>query len=378
MVDTRRDSFESGAGADAVTRSLGTVTLAIVTWAIGTRAIAIRPIAFVAVLSLHSGVIAQDGSTVDEPRVDLEARVEAAGRAPSLDQVEELAKFGLASLGAVRSVHGSDLPVYWSALVRFVVEAELAESAADDAGVRFEGQYSRLQQTGEDGVRVLAEMFLDEDRPLEVRRRAGIALTDVDAKSVVPLLRDAANDFLTEEWVRREASYVLARNGDRSVLEKRLARLRDVAKEEVSTANLGQILAAIDELGEIHHRVGEYDAAIREHEKRRLILIEVGARLPEDLRTGIEEEIKRMHYDLACSLSRAGRLEEALDALALSIESSSITLAMVNVDGDLENLRSTGAYTEWRARQSEDTESPSSHPRDSKPDDSNSPPSENR
>jgi len=250
-------------------------------------------------------------------------------------------------------------------LVREIARDALRRSIEREGSVRYRGQFASLAPLGPEGAEVLLEIFSDEDALLDERNRAATALGDIGGPAQATALRRLADDFLVEEWVEREARFLLARFGDRSLVDPLLAELRQIAARELTAATLPAILTAHGELAEIHYRIDEYDLAVEHYRKKQALLVELLGRVRPELREALEEEIELLQYNLACSLALAGKIDEAFAALDRSMASRGVTLDMLRTDGDLRAVRADPRYeaklAEWTRRReaaSDGAESP--------------------
>ncbi|MFQ5653369.1 MAG: hypothetical protein ACE5GW_01390 [Planctomycetota bacterium] len=232
-----------------------------------------------------------------------------------------------------------------SAIVRDAVERSLKEEAT----LRYHGQFAHLAPLGREGEEVLLEIFLDEDAPFERRNRVATALGDIGTARLLPRLKAVAEDFLTEVWLEREAGFLMARLGDRSLVDLWLSRNRKIAGQPPSTSNLPEILGAHTELAEIYYRIGDYEGALRHYRRKKVLLEDLRERVRPELKEAVNDEIALLHYNLACSLSLAGRIDEALAALDRSLGHREVTIGMVEADGDLRAVRKDPRYKAWIA-----------------------------
>lgn len=282
---------------------------------------------------------------------------------------ETLRAQGPAIVPRVRPLLGEEGLPALRRLVRSIARDALRRSQAEEGAVRYRGQFASLAALGPEGAEALLEIFADEDAPLDERNRASTALGDVGGPAQAPALRRLADDFLAEEWVEREAKFLLARFGDSSAVDELLAEQRAIAAKELSAATLPSILTAHGALAEIHYRIEQYDRAVEHYLKKQTLLAELHGRVRPELREAIQEEIDLLQYNLACSLALAGEVDEAFGALDRSMASRAITLDMVRTDGDLRAVRADPRYEEWlaewtRRRDAEAKETPAPLPED--------------
>ena len=261
----------------------------------------------------------------------------------------ELVQLGPAALPAIRDLL-AEVPVIRDRLTDAWVREVLEEALREEPDLRYHGQFKSLAVLGDDGGFALLRVFTDEDSPIPIRNRAAGALGDVGGKAHIPELRRVAEDFLTEAWVEREAGYVMARLGDRSLVDRWIETNLRITREPATTANVPAQIGAHTELAEIHYRTGDYASAVTDYRKKLVLLEELRDRVDPALRVPVDDEVTLLHYNLACSLCLSGRIDESFAALETSLAHADITLQMVQADGDLRALRATPRYVMWLER----------------------------
>ena len=232
-------------------------------------------------------------------------------------------------------------------LARSWVREALDRAMRDQAGLIYHGQFAALKPLGHRGATVLLQIFRDEDERRELRRRAAMAMGDIGDRSILPRLRETMADFLSEGWVQQDAGFLMARLGDRSFVDRRIADAKEVAVRPATTANLPVLVAAHTTLAEVYYRTGDYDGAIKHYRQKMTILGELRGHVRPELTAGIDEEIALLNYNMACSLSLAGKIEPSYQALRRAIPHAAITIDMVKADGDLRGLRGDERYAGW-------------------------------
>lgn len=294
------------------------------------------------------------------PALDRETAVAAAKRWVAGDDTaaSELTALGPDVVPAVRGVlveGGRDRLL--SELIEAITRSELARSVERESSLIYYGQFDRLTVLGEEAGLAFRKILADEDAPREVRTRASIALGDIRSvfsaavlERVQGELRSLARDFLTEPWCAIEASYLLARLGDRSLVQGQIEANQEIAAQTPTPANLPEIVGAHTDLAEVFYRIQDYAAAIKHYQQKRVILVDLVGLAREELKPGIAQEIALLDYNLACSMSLAGRLDACFETLASSLQHPSITLDMVQKDGDLRALRADARYNAWLER----------------------------
>lgn len=288
----------------------------------------------------------------DKPKPPTPAEIKQALQALERDEAKAEApwlKWGPQSWPQLTEGLSAEAKTRWlPKLAEGMVEATLNESIRRDPGVRFHGQFAELIPLGEPGAKALMKLLVDEDRSVDVRVRVAGALGDLKVTSVRPQLRAVLEDFLTERWLEREVGYLLARLGDREYVDRVIQRHRAALDQEVTRLSLPAILDAHQGLSEVYYRVEEFDQAVRHYESRLTILRDLKGRIDPELRDEIANEIRALHYNLACSLSRGGNAKKALAALKVAIGSREITWKMIREDGDLVAVRKLAEFETWR------------------------------
>ena len=235
------------------------------------------------------------------------------------------------------------------------VEAELQRVATEEDQVRYRGQYAALVPLGSAAGQFLLSMLLDEDRPLATRRRAANALHDVATSDLLEPLRQAMGDLLLEPWVETEVGLLLARLGDRQTLDRWIRQLRRVTDRIPTTVTLAEILEGLGRLGDLQFRSTDLGAATATHRRRIALMKDLIPRVPERLQKPLNDEMQAIHYNLACCLALTGKIDAAFEATEQSLQSSTIRITMVQVDGDLKALREDARWSDWLSKQIADS-----------------------
>ncbi|MCI0652218.1 MAG: tetratricopeptide repeat protein, partial [Planctomycetes bacterium] len=262
----------------------------------------------------------------------------------------ELRAAGAGGIGEVRDLFSGDQKrAAFESLVASIVRDEIARAVRDEPGLIYHGQFAHLEPLGAEGVKALLQAFKDEDAPRDHRSRAAVALGDMGDASIIGELAAITKDMLTERWVELEAGYLMARLGDRSYVDPYIRAQQQIAAATPAPGNLSEIVFALTELAEVYYRIGDYAMAIFNYEKKRVILVDAIERMPAELREPRSAELALLHYNLACSLSLAGRIDEAFRALDAALGHPDVTLEMVRRDGDLRALRAAGKFAAWHS-----------------------------
>ncbi|MGE3164534.1 MAG: hypothetical protein AB7O52_06495 [Planctomycetota bacterium] len=255
-------------------------------------------------------------------------------------------------------------------LVGALARAELERSIREESSLIYYGQFDSLTVLGEEAGLAMLAILTDEDAVRELRTRASIALGDLRGVMTEPTLqrlqgelRALARDFLTEPWCAVEASYLLARLGDRSLVQSQIESNLAIVGQPPTPANLPEIIGAHTDLAEVYYRIQDYASAIKHYQLKRVILMDLSQRAREELRAGIAQEVALLDYNLACSQSLDGRIDACYETLERSLVHPTITLDMVQNDGDLRPLRADGRFAAWRERMRALVRPPAAEPR---------------
>lgn len=298
---------------------------------------------------------AQSPAPIDRPRALAVAKRLVGGDPGALPELRAL---GPAVVPVIRAelVAGGKVDLL-EKLIGQIAREHLELAVEKERTLIYYGQFEHLAALGEEAGAVFVRILRDEDLDRELRVRAGIALGDIrtvlsDAvrHRVQGELRAIAKDFLTEVWCVTEAKFLLARLGDRSLVEEPIARNQKIATQTPTAGNLPEIVGAHTELAEIFYRIQEYPAAIKHYQQKRVILVDLSARVREELRVGIAQETALLDYNLACSLSLAGRIDDCFSTLEQALIHETVTLGMVAADGDLRALRADPRFAAWFKR----------------------------
>lgn len=311
-------------------------------------------------------------ATVDAPGNRTWQRQDPSGPAPAADSpaqalarrfaagdetaLAELRALGPDVMDQVRPVLVAS-PQALKALITDLTISALERSIEEQGTLIYHGQFQHLGPLAPEAAGTLIALLQDEDRRRALRARAAMALGDLGPRlaaehrqSLAQALRELARDFLTEPWCAAEASYVCARLGDRSLVDKLIEARLATVEQPLTSASLPEILGAHTELSEVYYRIGAYADAVRHYQQRRVILQELRERLRPEFQPGVDEELALLDYNLACSLTLAGRLEDAMSSLEQALGHGTVTRLMVETDGDLRALRAHPDFPTWWLR----------------------------
>ena len=249
-------------------------------------------------------------------------------------------------------------------LIRHWIDSALEYSMKEEGGLIYHGQFAALKPLGARGARELLAVLRQEDDLPEKRRRASIAIGDIGDRTLLPELQKIMDDFLTEEWVIDATGYLMARLGDRRYVDERIEAANEGTQLPATPRYLPTLIAAHTELAQLNYRTGEYEKAIEHYRTKLRLLKELEIHIRPELKSGVEAEIALLHYNLACSLSLAGQVEESFRALHTAMPHADVTIDMVQADGDLRALRADPRYQQWlrelmeREKESEQAHAP--------------------
>ncbi len=283
--------------------------------------------------------------------------------------LEELAQWGLLGVEAAEGrIAGTD----WERLQRLAVRGELRRVARTQERVQYRGQFKGFAKMREIAVPELWRLFTDEDETIALRSRAARALSDVQAKEVLDDLPELIDDFLSEEWLVREAEFLAARLGETRYLDQRIALLAKVLEQPLTPANLSTHVAAHEDLAEIYYEISDFSKSVKHTMQKLTILQDLAERSQNQvLRLSLFDEIRGLHYNLGCAYARNRQFPEAISALEIALTSSTISLDMILSDGDLKSLRERPEFQEFlkeaRKRSGPAPNPPTSQPQKKEP-----------
>jgi tetratricopeptide (TPR) repeat protein len=215
-----------------------------------------------------------------------------------------------------------------------IVEKALIEESPELGGIiYYNGQFSRLSRFGSEISQALIEIVRQaEDYPFE-----GVE-SSVRQQQLLTLARQAVLDQVDSAYlkeyqelarngnqdVKRMAQVALYRLGQPSVLQRQIQMLElsvQRGRGGGASGNLGQLC-------NIYYAVERYEDAVRCYRS--------------SIALGDESSVD--HYNLACSLSRLNRIEEALTALETAFAKGYSSRKSLMRDGDLAVLRGEARF----------------------------------
>ena len=153
-------------------------------------------------------------------------------------------------------------------LIRHWVVRAIDQSLIEEAGLIYHGQFAALKPLGPRGARELLQILKQEDAAPEKRRRASIAIGDIGDRSLVPELQKIMDDFLSEDWVIDITGYLMARLGDRTHVDARIADAQKSTGFPPTPRYLPTLIAAHTELAQLYYRTEDYETAIEHYRKK--------------------------------------------------------------------------------------------------------------
>ena len=237
-----------------------------------------------------------------------------------------------------RTFHHKTGPEFSRRMIRTlrakVVEGALLKESSELGGViYYNGQFSRLSRFGKEISQVLIEIVRQaEEYPFEgvesptrqnqlltLARQALLDQVDsVYLKDYQELARNGSQD------IKRMAQVALYRLGQPNALQRQIQMLEfsvQRGSRSGASGNLGQLC-------NIYYAVERYEDAVRCYRSS----------------IALGEENAVDHYNLACSLSRLNRIEEALTALEAAFAKGYSSRKSLMRDGDLAVLRGEARF----------------------------------
>ncbi|MCZ6792995.1 MAG: hypothetical protein O7J95_05205 [Planctomycetota bacterium] len=281
-------------------------------------------------------------------------------RRPSL--VQKLIALGPGALEATRRARdGTEDPGLREALARAatwqlvaaitpVLETGLASQLS------YDGQYRRLEEHGEAGVRALLALLDDSRSRLDLRIAACRALADVAGASVLPELRFLYNDVLiydcrsysTYNQLRSQLGILLAIFGDTHAIDRELQKFEEFARLERVR------LSANVRLSNLYYRIRDYKKAVEHYEEILALYDRAIASRADSTLNRHKAELRRLrkeqvihYYNAACSNSLKGDIERAKTYLRKAVQGDPTHYKNIVKDGDLARLRAHPSYGDF-------------------------------
>jgi len=226
------------------------------------------------------------------------------------------------------------------ALARF----RAVEKLDPESPLTFAGQFESLKTHGKRAVIGALAVLKDDGAKDQHRRWAGDALSDIGDKSVLPELREMADDFLLDDWVQEIACFTMAALGDDSMLKQKIQALREEMRE-----NPGVVLriARMHYRGRQHQKALDIYATVTKGMEEQLA--RVGGELEDKQREAFEYQLAFIYYSMACNHGLLGQIDASFKALEKCAEHDKENQFVRSVprDGDLRALRKDKRYKSW-------------------------------
>jgi hypothetical protein len=218
------------------------------------------------------------------------------------------------------------------------------EKLDPDSPLTFSGQFESLKKHGKRAVIGALAVLKNDDANDQHRRWAGDALSDLGDKSVLPELREMADDFLLDDWVQEIACFTMAALGDDSILKQKIQALKEEMREK--PANVLKI-ARMYYRGRQHQKALDIYATVTEAMEKNLA--QYGAELEDKEREGAEYQLAFIYYSMACNHGLLGQIDASFKALQKCAEHDRDRQFVRSVprDGDLRALRKDKRYKQW-------------------------------
>jgi HEAT repeat protein len=209
------------------------------------------------------------------------------------------------------------------------LEGNIAEEAIkklfpkDDSPGTFPGMTKPvLAELGEEAERLLTVALKTSYRETIVRVLAATALGELGKPSAIPTLEAVFKDEWEGREVRLAAAQALDKLGKTEYFDKILQNAEKAHGEKPE-----DLRVMFDLAGYYRHRND---------------LVKTEAIWRKALK--VDGENTTIHYNLACTLSVAGKTEEALGALETAVAKGYKSVQWMEMDGDLSNIRAEERY----------------------------------
>ncbi len=192
---------------------------------------------------------------------------------------------------------------------------------ADDSFGFYDGQFAEIEKMGKAAVPWLFELFRDESNRKSVRVLALEALGDMKDNSVIPKLRELIHNPSYSDH-QNPIAFTLAKLGDHTYSDIIIERYTNYVR--TNEGNQKAQAAGYAGLAHAYSRLKEHQKAVDCYKK----VLE------------LEDEDKGgAYYNLACSLVKLGKHDEAIEALRKCAEEGYDDWKWMLMDGDLAPLR---------------------------------------
>lgn len=182
-------------------------------------------------------------------------------------------------------------------------------------------------------------LYADPSQTQDTRRLAGEGVAQKGSKEHIKAVKALAEDPDEVEGIRSSAVYVLARLGDRSLVDEIIGGLRKRFDDVIARADADRKplyeAAFHNQMAVVNQNLHDNAAALESYRAYLRIMEPYADRLDEGNRT----QMANAWYNVACLESRAGSVDAAFQALEKSFAHGYRDFTWAQTDGDLENLR---------------------------------------
>ncbi|MBI4617022.1 MAG: HEAT repeat domain-containing protein [Planctomycetes bacterium] len=220
---------------------------------------------------------------------------------------------------------GTDTDPKPDAATREAVEKALQKHMTDsgDQGF-FEGRFADLKEIP-GAMDALFDIF-ETTTDRQMRHLAIEALGEIADKSGADRMRRIANDSKYENH-RMQAGVALYRMGDDSVVQSDIDQMKMALERTPDAAQQSQIHGT---LGLYHSLIKKEDEALVHYQKS----------------VELDTTNQMAHYNLACSYSKLGRVDDALHSLEDAAKNGYADWEWMMIDGDLKAVRDDPRFKE--------------------------------
>ncbi len=183
-------------------------------------------------IGIKASAVAADPKMTAEavaPKVAELSKVTASLAAQGLAIDAEVA----AAVGAATGVRQEILQTLQRQLVATETLNEIKAFTAKGNAGWYDGMFPKTAALAERGIEAFNHVFVTSDYAREVRLLAGEGLAQSGAKKYVAGVREVQEDVFEEEAIREKAKVVMARLGDRTLLDKDLEAVREHSKKAI-------------------------------------------------------------------------------------------------------------------------------------------------
>ncbi len=189
----------------------------------------------------------------------------------------------------------------------------------------FANRYQDIKDLGPGAADHLLAIFESSKDP-QLKHLSVEALGEVADASAVPKLRRLAGESKNQEY-SLSLAVALYRLGEPAEVDRMLERSRSRLEDETAPATKASILGG---MGLIYSLIGKEDEALEQYQEA----------------TKLDAGNSIAFYNLACSYSKLGRVDDAIGALEGALQAGYEDWEWMMVDGDLEAVRADARFKE--------------------------------